>query len=126
MWTTRNVLTDLLSLMLLLLLMAGPARAHHGWSWTEDENTTLTGVITDARLGNPHGRLTVDVAGQVWRVEVGQPWRNTQAGLTEALLAPGRTITVIGQRSADPEEQRLKAERLRIDGQDYVLYPERD
>ncbi|MCB1920322.1 MAG: hypothetical protein KDJ28_10140 [Candidatus Competibacteraceae bacterium] len=106
--------------------MAEPARAHHGWSWTEDENTTLTGVITDARLGNPHGRLTVDVAGQAWRVEVGQPWRNTQAGLTEALLAPGRMITVIGQRSADPEELRLKAERLRIDDQDYVLYPERD
>ena len=126
MWTARNVLIYPSSLVLLLLLMAGPARAHHGWSWTEDENTTLTGVITDTRLGNPHGRLTVDVAGQAWRVEVGQPWRNTRAGLTEEMFALGRTITVIGQRSADPEELRLKAERLRIDGQDYVLYPERD
>ena len=33
--------------------------AHHGWDWAEGENFELTGVITAAQLGNPHGVLTV-------------------------------------------------------------------
>ena len=109
-----------------LLLLTLPALAHHGWSWTEDGNFELTGVISAARLGNPHGRLTVQVEDEQWLVEVGQPWRNERAGLTDQLLAPGVEITAVGHRSADSDEKRLKAERLRIDGQEYVLYPDRD
>ena len=47
----------------------GAAFAHHGWRWTTGGNIELTGMITAARLGNPHGVLTVDAEGQVWRVE---------------------------------------------------------
>ena len=78
------------------------------------------------RLGNPHGVLGLDVAGTVWEVEVGQPWRNDRSGLGRNDLAVGRVITVSGEPSADPKEKRLKVERLRIDGKHYELYPERD
>jgi hypothetical protein len=40
--------------------------AHHGWSWTTGENIDLTGIIKSARLGNPHGLLTVLVDGEIW------------------------------------------------------------
>ncbi|WP_209424797.1 DUF6152 family protein [Pararhodobacter sp. SW119] len=107
------------------LLPALPALGHHGWRWTADGKIELTGVITDAQLGNPHGVLTVDAEGEIWRVEVGQPWRNARVGLEDSMLAPGVEIVAIGPRSADPSENLLKAERVVIAGQNYDLYPDR-
>ena len=71
-----------------LTVPAGAALAHHGWAWTTGGNVELTGVIEQVRLGNPHGLLEVDVEGESWTVEVGQPWRNERAGLKEGDLAP--------------------------------------
>jgi hypothetical protein len=102
------------------------ALAHHGWRWAEDGNFELTGVITAARLGNPHGILEVDAEGEAWIVEVGQPWRNERAGLTDDMLVEGVEIMVSGARSADHSENRVKAERVTIDGTLYELYPDRD
>ena len=112
-----------------LLLSAGLSRAalaHHGWRWTEDGNFELTGVITAVRLGNPHGILEVDVEGVNWIVEVGQPYRNARAGLTDDMLVEGVEITASGGRSADHSENRMKAERVTIDGTLHDLYPDRD
>lgn len=111
----------------LLLMSYAPsaAFAHHGWSWTSGENIELTGTITETRLGNPHGELTLDVDGTHWTVEVGQPWRNDRAGLRQGDLAVGVEITVAGERSANPDEKLVKVERLWIDEQAYTLYPER-
>lgn len=112
---------------LLLTCIAGPAAlAHHGWRWAEDGNFELTGIIKTAQLGNPHGVLTVDADGEVWTVEVGQPWRNERAGLTDDMLAAGREVTISGARSSDPAEMKMKAERVIIDGELYNLYPDRD
>ena len=102
------------------------AYAHHGWRWTADGNVEVIGVIKSATLGNPHGVLILDVEGEEWTAEVGQPWRNARAGLRDDMMAPGTEITIIGQRSADPKEKRVKAERIRISGKLYQLYPERD
>ncbi|MCU0827966.1 MAG: DUF6152 family protein [Tabrizicola sp.] len=117
--TRRSLLTALIALPAL------PAFAHHGWRWTDDGEFELTGRITAAQLGNPHGILTVEANGEVWTVEVGQPWRNEQAGVTDAMLAPGGDITVRGHRAADPAQLVVKAERLLIGGQTYDLYPDR-
>jgi Family of unknown function (DUF6152) len=112
--------------VLLSSTLAHTALAHHGWRWTEDENFELTGVIRTVQLGNPHGLLTVDAEGEEWIVEVGQPWRNARAGLKDEMLAPGVELTASGQRAADHDEKRMKAERVIIDGTTYDLYPERD
>lgn len=108
------------------LLLPAVALAHHGWSWTTGENIELTGTITATSLGNPHGELTMDVDGTLWTVEVGQPWRNSRAGLEDGDLAEGVVLTVSGEPSADPDEKLLKVERLWIDGVLYELYPGRD
>ncbi len=115
-----------LTLLLPLLLLAIQARAHHGWGWATADEFEISGVITAVRLGNPHGELTLDVQGETWVVEVGQPWRNERAGLTDDMLSVGRSVTVHGQRSARANERLVKAEWLMIDGKRYVLYPERD
>ncbi|GAB4216881.1 MAG: DUF6152 family protein [Synechococcales cyanobacterium] len=99
--------------------------AHHGWGWATDEEFSLTGTINAVTLGNPHGEVSLDVEGTVWIIEIGQPWRNQRAGLTEAILRLGQEVTVYGHRSAKSDERLVKAERLVIAEQNYDLYPER-
>lgn len=111
--------------ILALALLPTQGAAHHGWAWATDEEFVLTGRILQAKLGNPHGELTVESEGARWLVEVGQPWRNERAGLTAGLLNPGRVITVHGHRSAKQGERLLKAERVVVDGKSYNLYPDR-
>jgi hypothetical protein len=135
----------------LVALAVTPAASHHGWLWAEDENFELTGVVKSARLGNPHGLLTVEAkggaagggtsgggtsgggtsgggtsGGGTWTVEVGQPWRNKRAGLTDDKLVPGVELTASGHRSSDRSRRLMKAERIIISGRTYDLYPERD
>ena len=121
---TRRHIAAILALG--LALPAGTALAHHGWSWTTGGNIELTGVIRSVRLGNPHGVLEVDVEGETWTVEVGQPWRNERAGLKEGDLAEGVEIRAIGEPAADAAEKRLKVERLFLGEREYILYPGRD
>ena len=119
-----------LGLALLALLTAvsltQPVWAHHGWGWATEEEFQLSGEITAVRLGNPHGEVTVDVKGERWIVEVGQPWRNEKAGLTQKLLSKGQVITAHGHRSAKKGQRLMKAERVIINGRSYNLYPDRE
>ena len=108
-----------------LSLHAAAAEAHHGWAWTTGKNIEIAGRVTETRLGNPHGVLTVDVKGQAWTVEVGQPWRNERAGLKDAMLVKGVELTIHGHRAKDPKLKVVKANRVVIKGQTYNLYPDR-
>jgi hypothetical protein len=110
----------------LALASTMPAAAHHGWSWTTGENVELTGTVTAERLGNPHGELDLDVDGEIYTVEVGQPWRNARAGLEDGDLAPGTEVTVSGEVASDPDARVLKVERLWLDGEQFELYPGRE
>lgn len=109
----------------LVLFPGGAALAHHGWAWTTGENIELTGIIKTVKLGNPHGVLEVEVDGEIWTVEVGQPWRNERAGLKDGDLAEGVDIRAIGEPAADGS-RRLKVVRLFIGDQEYVLYSDRN
>jgi len=108
------------------VFLAQAASAHHGWGWATAEEFELTGEITVVRLGNPHGEVTLNVKGEQWVVEVGQPWRNENAKLTPKLLSKGQIITAHGHRSAKKGQRLMKAERVVIDGQSYNLYPDRE
>jgi len=121
--TRRRLLSG--SLAAVLATPATAALAHHGWSWTSGEHIEVTGVVKEARLGNPHGVLILDVAGEDWTAEIGQLWRNQRAGLTDDKLAPGVELTILGEPASDPEEHRIKAIRVTIDGTHHDLYPER-
>ena len=109
-----------------LLVQSGATLAHHGWSWTTGGNIEVVGIITAVRLGNPHGILEVDAEGEVWTLEVGQPWRNERAGLKDGDLAEGVEIRAIGEPSADISDRRVKVERFFLGEREYILYPDRD
>lgn len=116
---------EILAAGLAALALPTGAIAHHGWAWAEDEEFALAGVIRGARLGNPHGELDVEADDGMWTAEIGQPWRNAQAGLTDAMLVAGTELTLEGHRSRDPDAKVMKAERVIIAGTTYDLYPER-
>ena len=115
-----------IAVFVVLLIQSTPGQSHHGWSWTTGGNIELTGVIRAVRLGMPHGIIRVDADGEIWTVEVGQPWRNERAGLKPGDLAEGVEIRAVGEPAADPSEKLLKAERLYIGGREFDLYPGRD
>ena len=71
-------------------------------TWAEDVNTELSGTTVAAKLGNPHGELTLAADGAQWIVEVGQPWRNQRAGLKDEMLTQGVKLTVSGHKHTDP------------------------
>ncbi len=123
-FTRRLILLPACTAMAIAVCL--PAWAHHGWTWAEDVDSELTGTIVAAKLGNPHGELTLSVDGANWIVEVGQPWRNERAGLMDAMLAKGVKLTVTGHKHSDPKKKVFKAERVLIDGKKFDLYPDRN
>lgn len=106
-------------------VLATPAQAHHGWSWTTDEPFELTGEITELYLGNPHAYLDVVVDGAVWRVELAPPAATQRAGFTEGSAAAGDTLRAFGYRALDAGERRMKAVRIEVRGARYDVYPRR-
>jgi hypothetical protein len=115
----------------MLVLAAGlsaaafPAVAHHGWSWTDSGFFQLEGTIADIFIGNPHATLDVDVEGTIWRVELAPLGPTTRAGFVEGAAQVGDEVTAIGNRSADPNETRMKAVRIIVNGTTYDVYPDR-
>lgn len=107
------------------LLAAGPAFAHHGWSWTEDGFFELKGIIKAIYIGNPHATLDVDVEGEIWRVELAPPSATIRAGFTEEVAKVGDEVTALGNRSRDETEKRMKAVRVTVNGKSYDVYPSR-
>ncbi len=109
----------------LAALLALPAFAHHGWSWTDSGFFQIEGIVTDVYIGNPHATIDLDVEGEIWRIELAPPGATINAGFVEGVVSAGDEITAIGNRSADETEPRMKAVRVVVDGVNYDVYPSR-
>lgn len=121
----RMTRAAMLAMLAMLALLTAPALAHHGWSWTQDEFFELTGVIEEIYIGNPHATLDVDANGEVWNVELAPLRATTNAGFVEGVAKKGDEVTVIGHRSRDAAEKRMKAVRVITGGKTYDVYPDR-
>ncbi|MFC3628772.1 DUF6152 family protein [Paracoccus angustae] len=110
----------------LAVAASAPARAHHGWSWAQEDQTRLEGVIEEISMAPPHPSLRVRAAdGTVWFVELGNPGRTARSGFAADTAGIGDRVTVIGNRDRDAGEAHMKAVRIVIDGRNYDMYPER-
>ncbi|ONG55532.1 hypothetical protein BKE38_09070 [Pseudoroseomonas deserti] len=107
------------------LLMAAPARAHHGWSWAEAEQMELRGTVEEVFIGPPHPRLRLRAGDGVWTVELGNPSQTQRAGFVEGSVAAGQEVTILGNRARDRAELRIKAVRLQLGERRFDFYPER-
>lgn len=110
-----------------LAVVAVPAglAAHHGWSWTEDAETRLTGTIVTINYGNPHASMTLRTSQGVWEVDLAPPSQSSRAGFVEGVAKAGDRAVVTGHRSRDAKERRFKAETISVRGKTYDVYPQR-
>lgn len=105
------------------MLAAGAASAHHGWAWTEETPFTLTGVIEEIYIGNPHCTLTVRAEDGVWDVDLAPLARSVRAGFDESAAKIGDAVTLIGFRARDHSERHMKAARVIVNDTTYDVYP---
>lgn len=105
------------------LLVATPAvaLAHHGWSSYDDTKVlTVKAPLSAVTWGNPHGAAKVAWQKKTWDVVLAPVARMESRGLTRAMLAPGKTVTLIGyaRRDGTPE---MRIERVIVDGKTVEL-----
>jgi hypothetical protein len=106
-------------------MTAFAAFAHHGWTWAEEAQTELTGTIRSITIAPPHPALEVETADGVWKVELGNPRQTERSGFVEGSAKPGDAIIVLGNRSLDQSEKRMKAVRITVAGKVFDIYPDR-
>jgi len=118
-----NVYAFLLSLFAAVMLPAGLALAHHAFAAEFDfeKPVTLKGVVVKWEMINPHGWITVDVAGPAgekvrWMVETSNPNGLMRLGWTKNTLKSGDQITVEAYRAKDGSNTANAARITLADG----------
>lgn len=103
-----------------LLFVAVPALAHHGWGgYRTDIDVALT--VTELKLGNPHDRLVaVDADGREWNLLLAPPARNRRFGFGEDSLSVGDRIDLFGSRH--PRRDEIKVHCIFRDGDVVYTY----
>lgn len=85
----------------------GQLAAHHSPAMLYDlsRETSVTGVVTEYQLGNPHMRIYLDVVNngktEKWLAEGGSRTQLMRAGWTGDELKPGDKVTVRGHPSRE-------------------------
>jgi hypothetical protein len=111
----------------LLIGIAIPAAAHHGWAGNEAAQFELTGTVeVPVSLAGPHATMKIRADGRLWDITLAPPARTERAGLTPATLPVGAQVTVSGHRNSDAKRFEIKTERVTYKGTLYNVYPDRD
>lgn len=106
-------------------LLSVAAFAHHGWSWAEEEQSTLTGKIASISMAPPHPTLRVQADDGVWQVDLGNPGQTARSGFVAESAKVGDVIVVLGNRSLEKDKKHMKAVRITVREKQFDLYPER-
>lgn len=120
----NRIAVRILALTLAVGLPAGAA-AHHGWGWTEDNETRLSGTIESISFGNPHMHLQVRASKGVWEVDLSPPIVAQRSGFGRGAAEPGDTVILTGHRARDHSVLAFKAETITVNGKTYDVYPQR-
>src|SRR5271169_2075520 len=112
--------------LMLALVLAGPASAHHSVQAQFDIHKTFTvsGTVAKVEWINPHSYLTINVTGgdgkvQKWAFELGGPGALRRAGMSRedrGGLKPGDEVTASGLAAKDGSTTGFLQELKLADG----------
>ena len=94
-----------------------------------DEQIAVEQVLVDpievlGDLAGPHAAFQLrDADGQVWDITLAPGPRTYRAGLREGVIPVGATVTVQGERNADPEVFEAKTRRVIWEDRVFDVYP---
>ena len=102
----------LIAAALAAVIVPVAAAAHHGWS-SYDATKTIrhTAALTGVTWGNPHGAAKVSYRGKTWDVVLAPVTRMEARGLTQAMIAPGKKVTLVGYPRLDGTAE-MRIERV--------------
>ena len=114
-----------------VLALSAAARAHHSFSAAFDENkpVSVTGVMAEIRIENPHSWFFVNVtdeSGKVtrWGFEGNTPTSLMRAGYKRDAVKVGDKVTVKGSRARDMNATMGDAREIILqDGRSFVVGP---
>jgi hypothetical protein len=86
-----------------LTMLPLAAAAHHGWGWTQEQESRLAGTIQSISFGNPHMHLQLRNDQGTWEVDLSPP---IVAQGSEAILRP---------KTRSPTSSRLNPLMARIE-----------
>jgi hypothetical protein len=99
--------------------------AHHSPNMLYDttKQLTITGVVTEYQLGNPHMRIYLDVNNngtiEKWLAEGGSKTQLMRVGWTGNEVKPGDKVTIRGHPPRDASQHLIHMEHLVLpDGTD--------
>lgn len=104
-----------------LAAIAVPAAAHHGWSsYDETKPITVAGSFATVSWGNPHGAGTMRWKNATWDIVLAPTSRMEARGLTQAMIAPGQKVTLVGYARKDGTKE-MRIERVTAGGKTVEL-----
>ena len=127
----RRVSGILASLAFIGALTASPASAHHSFAaaFDADKPVTVQGVITQAKLANPHSWIYLDVkdaTGTVvpWGFEAQTPTALIRSGVKPEVFKVGSLVTIKGCHARDMTKNEGAAREIILeDGRSFIIGP---
>lgn len=102
--------------LFVLLLLALPTQAHHGWGDYDNSKTlTLTGKIVESKYQSPHATVRLQAGDKVWFAWLAPVFRMEARGLNAEMVKVGATVTLEGYASTSKANE-MRAERIIIAG----------
>ncbi|KPL68563.1 hypothetical protein SZ64_10880 [Erythrobacter sp. SG61-1L] len=108
------------------LALPATAMAHHGWGWTEEKESRLSGTIHSISFGNPHMHLQLRTDEGLWEVDLSPPIVAQGSGFGPEAAKAGDTATITGHRARDANLRAFKGETITVRGKTYDVYPQRE
>jgi hypothetical protein len=108
------------------MALPAAAAAHHGWGWTQTEESRLTGTILSISFGNPHMHLQVRNGAGTWEVDLSPPIVAQGSGFGPGAAKAGDRVTITGHRARDANVRAFKGETITVNGKTYDVYPQRE
>jgi len=127
---TRSLVRSVLAIAA-VLAMSAAVRAHHSFSAAFDENNpvSVTGVMAEIRIENPHSWFFVNVTDETgkvtrWGFEGNTPTSLLRAGYKRDAVKVGDKVTIKGSRARDLTATMGAAREIVLqDGRSFIVGP---